>query len=212
MRPSRTAGARTGQYWANLLPLPGSQRPPLKGRIRRREGYPSAERTVMTSKTRNVPNKTDLADSIGETEQRWCAFVEGLSDVDLVRMDPGAEWNVAAIVAHVTAAVAMIPLELETIRAGAAGFYALPHEEVEAFKIGSAVEAARSQSRTDMVGRCHSGVLAALAALAGVGDDEWAEGTDFFDEGFWNVERIFRNVARHADVHISHINAILGRS
>lgn len=124
------------------------------------------------------------------------------------RKETSTAWTVRALFGHLLHEMEVLPEMVEHAAEGK-DFLNLP--SIIMHKINYLYTHWKSRNETpDSVAEKYDVYFEeALATLDRVEDDEWSKGANFFGEGHWTVEFIFRNIPRHFEEHAAQIRGAL---
>lgn len=112
-------------------------------------------------------------------------------------------WSCGEVLVHLTWAVEYLPKEVACARQGR-GMFNTPHWLawlVNPLSYWYIRWIARSATPAAIRQRYDQAIDATLHVLDTIRDDEWAQGADFYGEGFYSVERLFRTPIEHINAH-----------
>jgi hypothetical protein len=135
--------------------------------------------------------------------QRWLST---LTDVQWRQKSVSSAWTVAEVFEHLTFALEYLPAEVAAAKHGR-GRLNFPKFLADPFSYGSTRWSARLATPQAIGRRYEAAMAAALQALEGVENGEWALGANFYGEGFYSVADLFRTPAHHLAEHTAGLAA-----
>lgn len=151
-----------------------------------------------------VPDREALRSNLEATRTAFHELLESIPPEAWQRKGASTAWKVREIAFHLAHDMEFVPKLVEQAKAGK-NFLNMP-----AF-IGGKVNylltrfLARKETPESLAKKYDAYFEEALATLDKIQDDEWQRGAEFFGEGYWTVETIFKNIPRHFQEHAEQI-------
>lgn len=168
-----------------------------------------AETSVTNgSVRRDVPDREAIRREWHGMREAFYDLLDEVPEDAWKRKGGGTAWTVQALFGHLTHEMEIVPEMVEHAIDGK-DFLNMPS------LIGPAINylyvrwTTRNETPASVAEKYDVHFEEALAVLDRVQDDEWDKGAEFFGEGRWTVEFIFRNVPRHFEEHAAQIRAAL---
>ncbi len=157
--------------------------------------------------------RAEIRAELEATREAYHALLNTLSDEDWRKPSGNAAWTVGQVIYHMTMAPRMLPSDVRMIRR-ARRAPRLPACVFNALNVLATRWGARKHT-TQSVGRAYDAAhAAAMAAFETIQDHEWAKGVEYPDwdpmlSGFVTIERLFRYVSLHFEVHARQVRQAL---
>ena len=135
--------------------------------------------------------------------QRW---LNTLTDDQWGQKSAASAWTVAEVFDHLTFALENLPAEVASAKRGR-GMFNYPKVLADPFSYWSTRWSARQATRLAIGRRYEAAMSAALEALEGVEDGEWAHGAQFYGEGYYSLADLFHTPAQHLAEHTAGLAA-----
>jgi hypothetical protein len=157
-----------------------------------------------------LPDKAEILASWVLARQEFYAMLDQV---------PASQWDrkalaisafsVGALLVHTSETMDWALQALPELRHGK-NFMAIPHSQVEEFKIRSSHEKASRATPRSLHDKFEADYQQAVAALESVRPEEWRQGGTFLDEGFYSVERLLASRLAHVQEHAATLGLLLG--
>jgi len=157
-----------------------------------------------------VPNKDEILASWETARQKFYALLDQVPDGQWNYKDPAiSAFSVGALLVHTSETMRWAFQALPELRQGK-NFMAIPHSQIEDFKIRSSHEEASRATPQSLHEKFEADYQAAVAALESVKPEEWRQGGKFLDEGFYTVEKLLSSRLVHVREHAATFHQLLG--
>jgi hypothetical protein len=157
--------------------------------------------------------RKEIRADLEATRDAYHALLNSLSDEDWHKPSGNPAWTVGQVVYHMTMAPRMLPSDVRMIRRGrrAPG---LPAFIFNFLNVLVTRWGARKHTRQTVGAAYDAAHAAALAAFETIQDHEWSKGVEYPDwdpmlSGFVTIERLFRYLPLHFEVHAGQVQQAL---
>jgi hypothetical protein len=158
-----------------------------------------------------VPDKAEILASWEMARQEFYAMLDQVPASQWDRKVPAISlFSVGALLVHTSETMRWALQALPELRQGK-NFMAIPHSQVEDFKIRSSHEEASRATPQSLHDKFEADYQAAVAALESVKPEEWRQGGTFLDEGFYTVEKLLASRLAHVQEHAVTLGQLLGK-
>jgi hypothetical protein len=157
--------------------------------------------------------RQEIRAELETTREAYHALLNSLSADDWRKPSGNPAWTVGQVIYHMTMAPRMLPSDVRMIRRGrrAPGLPAFIFDSLNVLVTRWGARKHTPQSVGQAYDAAHA---AALAAFETIQDHEWAKGIEYPDwdpmlSGFVTIERLFRYLPLHFEVHAEQIRQAL---
>jgi hypothetical protein len=157
--------------------------------------------------------RREIRAELEATREAYHALLNELAEEDWRKPSGNVAWTVGQVLYHMTMAPRMLPSDVRMIRR-ARRVPALPAWVFNALNVLATRWGARKHT-PQSVGQAYDAAHAAtMTALETIQDHEWAKGVEYPDwdpmlSGFVTIERLFRYVSLHFEVHAGQVRQAL---
>lgn len=168
----------------------------------------------MKTQQANVQSRTDVPDREAlraDLEATRTAFHELLNSVSSEEWQSkgrSTAWTVRELFTHLAHDMEFVPRLVEHAREGK-DMLNMPSFLTGKINYLITRWMGRKETPQSLAEKYDSYFADALATLDAVQDDEWQRGANFFGEGFWTIEQIFKNISHHFEEHSAQIRETL---
>lgn len=160
--------------------------------------------------------REEIRQELDSTRQAYHALLDSLSEEDWKRPSGNPAWTVGQLMVHMTFAPRMLPADVGLIRRG--GW--MPRLPAFLFNWANVLMTrwvARNQSAQSVGAVYDAAHDRALALLETIQEDEWSLGREYPDwdpmlSGTVTIDRLFRYLADHFEVHAAQVRQGLDRA
>jgi len=138
------------------------------------------------------------------------ALLAELPDGALARPSLATKWTIGGLLTHAVASLELVPREIACVRAGK-GLYNYPSWFSDPVNYAMIWKSARGATPESLDRRFSEAFEHAVTAFAGVNDNEWAKGANFWGEGFRDIEGLFSIQPAHFSEHSAQVLQTIGR-
>jgi len=163
-----------------------------------------AHRQAQVIPKEDIPNRAALRADLEATRTAFHALLDSIPAEAWRRKGDSTAWTVREIVTHLVHDIESIPQFVAHAKAGK-NFLNMPSFITGKLNYLLSRFKARNATPQSLAQAFDTHLEKALATLEEVQDDEWQRGAEFFGEGYWTVETIFKNVPRHFQEHAAQI-------
>jgi hypothetical protein len=157
-----------------------------------------------------LPNKAEILASWELARQEFYAMLHRVTAGQWDRKVPAiSAFSVGALLVHTSETMHWALQALPELRHGQ-NFMAIPHSQVEEFKIRLSHEKASRAIPLSLHDKFEADYQELVAALKSVKPQEWRQGGTFLDEGYYTVERLLASRLEHVQEHAVTLGLLLG--
>lgn len=158
----------------------------------------------------HVHDKAEILASWETARQEFYALLDQVPASQWDRKVPAiSAFSVGALLVHTSETMHWAFQALPELRQGK-NFMAIPHSQIEDFKIRSSHEEASRTTPQSLHDKFEADYQAAVAALESIKPEEWRQGGQFLDEGFYTVEKLMASRLAHVREHAATFHQLLG--
>jgi len=151
-----------------------------------------------------VPDREAHRSNLEATRTAFHELLDSIPPEAWQRKGTSTAWTVREIATHMAHDIEMVPKMVEHAKAGK-NFINMPPFITGKLNYLINRFMARNATPQSLAQKIDTHFEEALATLDKVQDDEWQRGAEFFGEGYWTVETIFKNIPHHFQEHAEQI-------
>lgn len=156
--------------------------------------------TVQVQQAHNNDKKEVLRADLEATRVKFHMLLDSISEDTWHQKSPTTNWSVAEVFVHLTWAIEFLPKEVASARKGK-GMFNMPGWISDPASYWYIRFAARKSTRASIRKRYDAAINATINALATVADTDWQLGAQFYGEGYYSVEDLFKTPGQHLTDH-----------